>query len=130
MAAFIKKYWIVLTVTVLLTVMAGLMFFSSLGDSNIVDEVAHIPSGYSYITTGDYRLNPEHPPLLKDLSGLALLVTIHPNFPYEYWKANNPVVNNQWETGWRFLYQMGNNPDQMNIIARTPLMLISLVFGF
>lgn len=127
---FLKKYWVGMTVFVILAVMAGLMFFSSKGDSNIVDEVAHIPSGYSYITTGDYRLNPEHPPLIKDLSGLALFATIHPNFPYDYWRANNPVVNNQWETGWRFLYQMGNNPDQMNIIARTPIMIISLIFGY
>ena len=27
------------------------------------DEVVYIPAGYSYVTTGDYRLNPEHPPL-------------------------------------------------------------------
>ncbi|MBU2109421.1 hypothetical protein KKB71_00460, partial [Patescibacteria group bacterium] len=43
-----------------------LMFFSAWNDSATMDELAHIPSGYSYLTKQDYRLNPEHPPLIKD----------------------------------------------------------------
>ena len=39
-------------------------------ESAIMDEVAHIPAGYSYLTQRDMRLNPEHPPLLKDLSAI------------------------------------------------------------
>ena len=27
------------------------------------DETTHLPSGYVYLTTGDFRLNPQHPPL-------------------------------------------------------------------
>lgn len=38
------------------------------------DEVVHIPSGYRYLTRGDFRLNPEHPPLVKMWSGLPLLI--------------------------------------------------------
>ncbi len=126
---FIKKHLTGILVCLLLAVMAGLMFFSALGDSNIVDEFAHIPAGFSYITTGDYRLNPEHPPLIKDLAAVPLVIS-GVKFPYSFWRANNPVINNQWETGWRFLYQMGNNPDLMNMLARIPVMLISLVFGY
>jgi hypothetical protein len=37
------------------------------------DEVAHLGSGYSYIATGDFRLNPQHPPLLKAVAALPLL---------------------------------------------------------
>lgn len=29
------------------------------------DETAHLPAGVSYWQTGDFRLNPEHPPLVK-----------------------------------------------------------------
>ena len=39
----------------------------------IVDEPTHLAAGYSYWKTGDYRLNPEHPPLLKKLAALPLL---------------------------------------------------------
>ena len=38
--------------------------------SAVFDEVAHIPAGYAYVRYGDYRLNPEHPPIMKDLAGL------------------------------------------------------------
>ena len=54
----------------LLMLMAGLGFGSMLGNSATFDEVAHIAAGYGYVHYGDYRLNPEHPPLIKDLAAL------------------------------------------------------------
>jgi 4-amino-4-deoxy-L-arabinose transferase-like glycosyltransferase len=38
------------------------------------DELVHIPSAYQYLRTGNFRLNPEHPPLAKMWAGLPLLV--------------------------------------------------------
>src|SRR5205809_5128004 len=37
------------------------------------DETAHLVAGYSYLVTHDYRLNPEHPPLVKMVAALPLL---------------------------------------------------------
>jgi hypothetical protein len=37
------------------------------------DEVAHLPAGYTYLRWHDYRMNPEHPPLVKKLAALPLL---------------------------------------------------------
>ncbi|MBA3715244.1 MAG: tetratricopeptide repeat protein [Pyrinomonadaceae bacterium] len=37
-----------------------------------MDEAYHIAAGVSYVRTGDYRLNPEHPPLTKLWIGAAL----------------------------------------------------------
>jgi tetratricopeptide (TPR) repeat protein len=34
-------------------------------DSFTIDENYHVVAGVSYIRTGDYRINPEHPPLVK-----------------------------------------------------------------
>ncbi|MGI8819495.1 MAG: hypothetical protein ACR2ID_01270 [Chthoniobacterales bacterium] len=34
-------------------------------DSFTIDEPYHLVAGTSYIRTGDFRLNPEHPPLMK-----------------------------------------------------------------
>ena len=48
-------------------------FFSMRDDSATMDEVAHLPAGYSYLTQKDMRLNPEHPPLMKDLAAIPLL---------------------------------------------------------
>jgi len=36
------------------------------------DEVAHLPAGCTYFRWHDYRLNPEHPPLVKELAALPL----------------------------------------------------------
>jgi predicted membrane-bound dolichyl-phosphate-mannose-protein mannosyltransferase len=50
------------------------------GDALTFDELAHLPAGYSYLTQRDYRLNPEHPPLVKDFSAVPLLF-MNINFP-------------------------------------------------
>ena len=47
-----------------------------------IDDSMHMPAGYSYLLTRDYRLNQEHPPLIKLLSGLGLW-RLHPHFPFE-----------------------------------------------
>lgn len=36
------------------------------------DETAHLPAGYSYLETADFRLNPEHAPLAKLLAAVPL----------------------------------------------------------
>ncbi|MBO9716231.1 MAG: hypothetical protein J7507_05340 [Pseudoxanthomonas sp.] len=41
-------------------------------DGFTVDEPWHIVAGVSYARTGDYRLNPEHPPLAKRWVGMAM----------------------------------------------------------
>ncbi|MDP3785056.1 MAG: glycosyltransferase family 39 protein [bacterium] len=112
----------------LLAAMFFLLFFSSLNDSAIMDELAHIPAAYSYVALKDMRLNPEHPPLIKDLAAL-LLVALHSNFPTDtpYWRDD---VNGQWAQGTAFLYESGNNPDKILFLARLPIMLLAILFGW
>ncbi len=50
--------------------------------SLFIDDSMHMPAGYSYILTRDYRLNQEHPPLIKLLSGVGVW-KLHPHFPFE-----------------------------------------------
>ena len=38
-----------------------------------MDEIVYPASGYAYLTTGDYRMNREHPPLLKLWTGASWL---------------------------------------------------------
>ena len=63
--------WLVLGV--ILATSFSLMVGASRGDSAIMDELAHIPAGYSYVKYFDYRLNPEHPPLVKSIAALPLI---------------------------------------------------------
>jgi hypothetical protein len=41
--------------------------------SPTMDEPAHIAAGLSYVQTGIFRVNRQHPPLLKELAGLSLV---------------------------------------------------------
>jgi hypothetical protein len=111
----------------LLALMLVLGLSSMVGNSAIVDEIAHIPSGYSYLRYGDYRLNPEHPPLMKDLAGLPLQF-MHLKFPdmRSEWTTD---VNGQWQAGWDFIYNLGNNANSIIFWARLPILLLMVGFG-
>lgn len=118
----------------LLILMAVFAFLSVKNDSATMDEQAHIGAGYSYISQKDMRLNPEHPPLLKDLAGLAAWlgskITAQPiNFPsnIEAWQTE---VNSQWSFGADFLYRSGNDADKIIFWSRIPMILLGLLLGF
>lgn len=113
---------------ILLTLMGIMMFFSATQESAIMDELAHIPAAYSYLAFQDYRLNPEHPPFAKDIAAIPLLF-LNLNFP-----ANVPAwasdINGQWAMGSIFLYESGNDPDQILFWSRMPFMILALIFGW
>ena len=112
----------------LLAIMFCLAFFSMQGISATMDELAHIPAGYSYLSQKDYRINPEHPPLAKDLSALPLLF-LNLNFPLNH-PAWQKEVNGQWWLGSEFLYRSGNNPEQIIFWARIPMIFLLLFLGW
>lgn len=112
----------------LLLLMAATLIASSWKNSAIFDETAHTVAAYSYITQFDYRLNPEHPPLVKDLSALPLLFFRNIKFPTDT-KAWQKDVNGQWEQGRIFLYESGNDADQILFWMRVPIMALALALG-
>jgi len=104
-------------------------------DSQTSDEAVHLSAGYTYLTRGDYRFNPEHPPLVKILAALPLLViqpNISPQSEQEWQKSDNFFYDSWRENrafGNQFLYESGNDPDQILFWARLPIILITLVLG-
>ena len=114
---------------ILLLMVFLLCFFAVKDDSLTMDEVAHLPAGYSYLTQQDMRLNPEHPPLLKDLAAVPLLFIKNINFPSEI-KAWKDDTNGQWDFGFNFLYKAGNSADEMIFWGRIPMILILVLLGF
>jgi hypothetical protein len=113
---------------ILLLIMFLMAFSSYMGDSATMDELSHIPAGYSYLSQKDFRINPEHPPLIKDLAAFPLLF-LNLNFPInsDAWNKN---VNGQWSYGWELLYNSGNDPDQIIFWARLPMVLVLLFLGW
>lgn len=119
----LTPWYIALTVLFVLTV----SLLNAWNDSAIFDETAHIPAGYSYLTQHDMRLNPEHPPLLKALSALPLLfLPLNFDTTQPYW-AND--VNGQWDAGRAFLYESGNDWNQILFWSRVPIILVGIALG-
>ena len=52
-------------------------------ESETADESEHLAARYSYLKTGDFKLNPEHPPLGKILCALPLLA-LNPHLSTEH----------------------------------------------
>jgi len=119
--------WGAVTALVLICITSfGLMFYASHTDSAIMDELAHIPAGYSYVSKLDYRLNPEHPPLVKALAMLPVLMFVQPTFPINN-AAWTTEVNGQWDMGTAFLYNSGNNAIEIIQVGRVMPILITIL---
>lgn len=131
MEQFLQKHyrWIVAAI---LTFMFAVSTLNAKNDSATFDEVAHIPASYSYVTQHDTRLNPEHPPLIKDLAGLPLLfLNLNFDTSLPFWTGDLPGRwdEGQWSAGRHLLYEAGNDPNQIIFWSRMPIVLLSLVLG-
>jgi len=126
-----KKYKLVVIVIMLFFITVSLL--NAKNDSATFDEVAHIPASYSYITQKDMRLNPEHPPLLKDLIGLPLVfLDLKFDITQNFWTGEGYKRiwdDGQWAAGKHLLYEADNNPDQIIFWARVPIIILSVFLG-
>lgn len=110
------------------------MIISAKADSLTTDEGIHLFAGYTYLTKNDFRLDPEHPPLLKEISALPLLfykdlkVPIDGlwdkagNFYYDSWQEARLLSNN-------FLFDQGNDTAKIIFWGRFPFIILTLILG-
>lgn len=124
-----KTKFIAVTIIASATILA---IASVWNDSPVVDEIPHIGAGYSYVIQHSFQFNPEHPPLAKDLAGLALL-PLHLNqsaFSKNY-AANWPTdVNGQWNFGRALIFQTGNDAITLVRFAKLPMLLFFIISGW
>lgn len=64
-----NRFWV--GTALLLVLAVGHSMWATSLDSFTLDEPYHIAAGASYLRFGDYRINPEHPPLVKLVVALA-----------------------------------------------------------
>lgn len=114
---------------ILLAIMAAFLLYAAWHDSATMDEAAHIPAGYSYVLKKDMRLNPEHPPLVKTLAGIPILLLKGVNFPENHpgWQTG---INDQWGFGFDFLYRSGNDAEKIVHASRIPAIILTLILGW
>ena len=110
---------------ILLAVFACLNIFSMLQESPTSDETPHLTAGYSYLLTGDYRLNPEHPPLIKLLAALPLLaLNLDFNKDHPSW-----FKGEEWSFGEEFMYNNKTSVRTIIFLGRLPIVLIAVLLG-
>jgi len=113
---------------ILLITMGGIMISTIAHDSLTIDEDPHIGAGYSYLKYRDYRLNPEHPPLMKDLAAIPLLF-MDLSFPdtIREWTTD---INGQWMVGREFIFSPKNDADKIIFWARVPMIFLTILLGW
>ncbi|MCI0657126.1 MAG: glycosyltransferase family 39 protein, partial [Acidobacteria bacterium] len=90
------------------------------------DEVAHLPAGYSYLTTGLFKINPQHPPLIKEICALPLLfMDLKMPVDKNTLERSNVPLTYQWGFGHRFLYSQ----DADRILFAGRIMAVGLSLG-
>lgn len=118
--------WPELLCAALLALMALNLVAVAARTSLTVDEVVHIPAGYTYLATGNYRLNTEHPPLAKLWSALPLLL-LRPELP-PVEPVKNPV-RRTLDYGTAFWERNEARFDAIKIAARLPMIVLTLALG-
>ena len=114
---------------ILIAVFLGQNIYEMRRQSCSNDELVHLPAGYSYLVKRDFRLNPEHPPLMKEICALPLLF-MQPkvDFTDPNWLQASSI--SQWEFGHRFLYSNPARADQLLFWGRLPIVLLAGWLGF
>src|SRR5687767_15220153 len=104
----------------LLSFLGARQISSAVQESQTLDEALHLAAGYSYWTTGDFRLNPEHPPLAKLLAALPLLA-LQPSFspPAHAWQDADAYA-----IGGEFLYNNHISADRLLLAGRLTVVLL------
>jgi hypothetical protein len=94
------------------------------------DEPAHIGAGFSYLVKREFRLNLQHPPLMKEVAAVPLMLGgIRWPVPDRDWDDMGPQPDPlmQWTIGSRVLYE--NDHDRVVALARWPCLLLTLLLG-
>jgi|GEM_PF-586786 len=94
-----------------------------------IDEVPYIVSGYMYLTRQDFRLNREHPPLIKEISALPLLF-LDLSVPFNSDFNEENIFFEAIDAGYAFLFENRESPEKILFSARLPGILLGLVLGF
>src|SRR6266850_8188695 len=116
---------------VLLLLFVAHALSASLIKTPTYDEPVHIGAGLSYLRTRDFKVNLQHPPLLKELAALPLLIAgVRWPVRAEAWAALGPLAPAafQWQLGNAVLF--ANDPARVLFWSRLPLLLLTALLGW
>ena len=129
-----RRPWVLHGVAGALVLVFGVQIYTeSRCKSPTSDEPPHIASGLSYVETGVFRGNPQHPPLLKELSGLSMVLGgvrwTRDEVTERFLRGDIPrEAQPEWQIGDHIIAYGG--PDRVLFWARLPFLLIACGLGF
>ncbi len=118
-----SKFQILIFVSLVAIIFVYLCISSMVTKSPVWDEPTHIASGYLMLSAGQDKLNPEHPPLFKQISAIPLKL-LSLKLPYP------PDFNQKFDSvnfGVTFLYNQEADADKILFLARLPSIFIALI---
>ena len=116
-----RRWAFALVVVALLAEMAFAMITTAVEQTPTIDEPVYVGTAVVYLEQHSLRYNPEHPPLGKLIiaAGLAFAgVHLDPAF-----------TGDQSQLGRHVLYESGNDPGRLMLLARLPVIVLTLLFG-
>ncbi|WP_245778319.1 glycosyltransferase family 39 protein [Lentzea xinjiangensis] len=116
-----RRWLFALTAVVLLAQMAIAMVTTAVEQTPTVDEPVYVGAAAVYPGEHDLRYNREHPPLGK-LVVAAGLAFADVRFAEDF-------TGDQTAFGRHVLYESGNDPGKLLLLARLPVIVLTLVFG-
>ncbi|MFI0816407.1 ArnT family glycosyltransferase [Streptomyces sp. NPDC021098] len=111
----------VVLVAVLLAQMAVAMVTAAVEQTPTIDEPVYVGTAKTYLQEHSLRFNPEHPPLGKLVIATGLL--------FAHARLAPGFTGDQGALGRRLLYESGNDPWQLMLWARLPVIVLTLLFG-
>lgn len=108
-------------VAVLLAEMAGAMVTTAVEQTPTIDEPVYAGASVVYLRDHSLRLNPEHPPLGKLIIGTGTV--------FAHARLDRAGTGTQEEIGRRLLYESGNDASRLMLLARLPVIVLTLLFG-
>jgi hypothetical protein len=113
----------------LLLLMAANLFGAIRRKGIVADEFYHIPAGFYHLTAGDFRINTEHPPLVKMLAAAPLLFVGAERPPPQFDASVQPRPRTE-ETLALFWRANTARFETIGFWARVPLILLTLALGW
>jgi 4-amino-4-deoxy-L-arabinose transferase-like glycosyltransferase len=108
-------------VVALLAQMATGMIVSAAGQTPTTDEPVYVGAAVTQLDQHTFRYNFEHPPLGKLLIGAGLA--------FEDLHVPPGFAGDQTELGRQILYGSGRDPGRLMLLARLPVIGVTLLFG-